>query len=123
MTNISAFEIIVRAAKQTGNYMPAWESFINTEFFVGVLPQDAGSQTSDFRFVVLEGPEGEPMVIVSEELDRLDSPATDKAIKVRGGHLVSLLNPEVGVLVALSNGGFGMPVDVIAWLRASTQVA
>jgi hypothetical protein len=123
MTTISAFEGIVRTAKQTGEYMPAWESFVNTEFFVGVLPHDAGNQTSDFRFVVREGPRGEPMVIVSEDLSRLESPATDKAIKVRGGNLVSMLNPEVGILVALSDGGFGMPVDLVAWLRACMQVA
>ena len=121
MNSSDSFEGVVRACKVSNDYMPAWEKFVNTEFFVAVLPQDAGSQTSDFRFAIHDSPKNEPAVIVSENLEHLKSSATDKAIKIRGANLISMLNHQVSILVALSDGAFGIPVNLVAWLRASIQ--
>lgn len=117
-----SFEKVVRACQASNDYMPVWEKFINTEFFITVLPQDTGSQTSDFRFVIYNSPKNdEPTVIVSETLDYIKSSATNKAIKVRGATLIFALNHQVGILVALSDGGFGIPANLVAWLRAGIQ--
>ena len=123
MNSSVSFEDVVKACKATNDYMPAWEKFVNTEFFVAVLPQDAGSQTRDFRFAIHNSPKNEPTVIVSESMDYLNSSATDKAIKMRGANLISMLNHQVSILVALSDGAFGIPVILVAWLRASIQPA
>ncbi len=118
-----SFEDVVGACRVTDDYMPAWEKFVNTEFFIAVLPQDVGRQTSDFRFAIHNSPKDEPTVIVSENLEHLNSSATDKAIKMRGANLISTLNHQVSILVALSDGAFGIPVNLVAWLRASIQPA
>jgi hypothetical protein len=123
MKSSGSFEKVVRACQATNDYMPAWEKFVNTEFFVAVLPQDSGSQTKDFRFAIHNSPKNEPTVMVSEELEYLKSSATDKAIKMRGAILISTLNHQVSILVALSDGAFGIPVNLVAWLRASIQPA
>lgn len=118
------FEQVVISSKASGDYMPAWECFVNTEFFVPVIRSDVGKQTKDFRFVVQNNPQDKkPYVIVSEELGRLENPHSAEAIKIKGAALIEQLNPEVGILVSLSNGGFGMPADLVAWLRASIQPA
>lgn len=110
------------SSKSSGDYARAWECFVNTEFFVPVVRFDAGEQTKDFRFVVQTNPQDEsPLVIIAEELERLQNPNSAEAIKIRGGKLIELLNPELGILVALSDGGFGMPADLVGWLRSSLQ--
>jgi hypothetical protein len=119
------FENVVRACKKSGNFMPAWESFVNTEFYTAIIQKDNGLQTGDFQFQVKTSPQGngEPMVFVSEVLERLDGMGTATAIKLKGAELVRMLNPEVGVLVVLSEGGFGIPAGLVAWLRESMQPA
>ena len=123
MEHLESFEDIVRACKATGDYMPAWEMFVNADFFVAVLPQDVGNQTSDFLFVILKSQNEEPAVIVSENLERLKLSETDTAIKMRGANLISTLDHQVGILVGLSEGAFGIPVKLVSWLRASIQPA
>jgi len=34
-----------------------------------------------------------------------------------------MLNPEVGIVVALDEGGFGIPKDIMQWLKDSLQNA
>lgn len=118
------FEKAVLEAKATNEFMPVWELFVNTQFFVITVPMDSGDTTSDFRFSIFQGPEtqNQPVVIVSEHLDRLENNSgSNKAIKVSGAKLVQLLNPEVGILVAIPTGGFGLPKEQVQWLRASIQ--
>lgn len=118
------FEQIVKSCKAANDYMPAWERFLNTAFFVSVIRHDSGAQTQDFRFVLnTNTPDGMPCVIVSEELHRLQNLHSFEAIKLSGGKLIEMLNPDVGILIALSEGGFGMPKNLIGWLRASIQPA
>ena len=124
MINIEAFESVVRAAKVSNDFMLAWEKFVNTRFYVAILTQETGSETRDFRFVVhRHGPQNEPMVFVSEDLNRLRVTAAEKAIQMSGAELLNMLNHEVGIVVVLSDGGFGIPVGLVAWLRASMQAA
>ena len=118
-----SFEKVVSACKPSNDYLPAWEKFINTEFFIAVLPQDTGNQTRNFHFVIHNSPKDGPTVIVSENFDYLKLSATGKAIKMRGANLISTLNHQVGILVALSDGAFGMPANLVAWLRAGIQPA
>ena len=121
MTGNDTFEQSVKAATASQDFIPAWEMFVRSAFFVAVLPQDEGVQTSDFLFQVRDGPRGEPMVMVSEDLDRLQAREVDKAIRMHGGELISMLNPGVGILVSLSDSDFGIPVDMVATLRAAIQ--
>lgn len=121
MTTNATFEQTVKAAKASDDFLPVWDQFVRTAFFVGVLPQDDGPQTENFLFQVRTGPRGEPMVMVSEDLDRLQTREVGRAIRMHGGDLVSRLNPDVGILVALSDGNFGIPVDLVGTLRAAIQ--
>jgi len=50
----STFEGEVLKAKNTNEFMPVWELFINTKFFVMVIPNDTGEQTQDFRFSIFQ---------------------------------------------------------------------
>ena len=118
------FERIVLSCKSTGDFMPAWDKFLNTWFFVSVIPKDSGPQTKDFQFQILRSPQdGKACISISEKLQRLSVIQGSQAIKEVGGKLIAMLNPEVGVLIALSEGAFGMPPDLVGWLRASTQPA
>ncbi len=116
------FERIVLSCKSTGDFMPTWEKFLNTWFFVAVIPRDSGPKTEDFQFQLLKSPQdGKACISISEKLQRLSVTQGSQAIKEVGGKLIAMLNPEVGVIIALSDGAFGMPSDLVGWLRASTQ--
>jgi len=120
----SSFEAILLVSKKTGDFMPVWESFVNTQFFVVIVRQDDGQKTKDFRFSVFNNPVDEkPYVLVSEYLERLDNAQSGEAIKVSGAKLVQLLRPELGIVIGgLKDGGaFAMPNDRVQWLRESIQ--
>jgi len=120
---LSPFEKVTLEARKTQDFMPVWERFVNTEFFVSIIPLDSGKQTSDFRFSILNGPgtNTEPVVLVSENLQRLSIAESGKSIKLRGGKLIQMINPEVGIVVVLSDGAFGIPKERVQWLKSSIQ--
>ena len=122
--SFSIFENAVNKSKISNEFMPVWELFVNTHFFVITVPLDSGNQTSDFRFSIFQSPEtqNQPVVIVSEVLERLGkNSSSTKAIKVTGAKLIQLLNTEVGIMIALNDGAFGIPKEQVQWLRASIQ--
>jgi len=121
---LSALEEVVLESKKTNDFMPVWDLFVNTQFYVVTIPLDSGDKTSDFKFSIFQSleTENQPVVIISEDLSRLDrNSSSDKAIKVSGAKLIQLLNAEVGILLALADGGFGLPKEQVQWLRASIQ--
>ena len=121
---VTEFEHLIGTCKTSGDFMPVWERFVNTFFFVSVIQNDAGAQTKDFRFQLLKSPQdGAPCIIVSEHLSRLAATQGTTAIKELGGKLVAMLQPGVGILVAIDDGAFGIPPDQVGWLRASLQSA
>ena len=103
--------------------MPAYQLLVNTEFFVPVLQKDSGNATQDFRFAVRGDINNAPMLVISEEMSRLHAQGTTTAIKMRGSELISRLHPQVGIIVALSNGGFGLPAEKVQWLKRCMQPA
>jgi len=120
----SDFEVAVIEAKKTNEFMPVWELLLNTPFFVITVPMDTGEITSDFRFSIFKSPEtqNQPVVIISEVLERLENnSSSEKVIKVAGAKLIQLLNTEVGIMVALEAGAFGIPKEQVQWLRSSIQ--
>lgn len=121
----TAFESVLYASKKTGELMPVWERFVNTQFFVVVIRNDSGQQTKDFRFVVFNNPvDQKPYVLVSEHLERLENVQSGEAIKVSGAQLVQLLRPELGVVIGLNDpekGAFAIPNGQLQWLRDSIQ--
>lgn len=122
--NVSQFERAVLNAKTTQDFMPVWEAFVNTQFYVSVIPMDSGSTTENFRFSVFqsEGTQNQPAVLVSESLERLGpNSSSSKAIKMAGAKLVQMLNPELGIVVGYRDGGFGIPKEQVQWLRESIQ--
>ena len=122
---MTELETAILEARDTNDFMPVWELFVNTHFYVIVIPNDEGSQTSDFTFAIFQNSETEnkPFVIVSELLERLENSSSNKAIKIPGAELIQLLNPEVGIMVSLEDGAFGIPKDQVQWLRESIQIA
>lgn len=121
MENTSDFELSVINATHTVNYDDVWNLFLSTEFFVRIIQRDIGGQTENFLFAIHKSQDGKPMVMASEKLSRLALKDAGEAIKVRGGHLISILDPQVGILIALSDAVFGLPANLVAWLRTSMQ--
>jgi len=119
---VTSFENVLLSCKSRGDFEPAWQCFANTYFFVPVLRNDSGEQTKDFRFSISTYPQdGKPYVLVSEVLDRLQISQSSEAIREIGGKLIAMLNPELGLIIGLNDGGFAMPADLLGWLRASLQ--
>jgi hypothetical protein len=121
----TAFESVLYASKETGELMPVWERFVNTQFFVVVIRNDIGQKTKNFRFVVFSNPvDKKPYVLVSEHLERLENVQSGEAIKVSGAQLVQLLQPELGIVIGLNDpekGAFAIPNGRVQWLRDSIQ--
>ena len=119
------FESVLYASKQTGELMPVWERFVNTQFFVVVIRNDNGKKTKDFRFSVFNNPvDKQSYVLVAEHLERLDNVQSGEAIKVSGAQLIQLLQSELGIVIGLNDpekGGFVIPNGQVQWLRASIQ--
>jgi len=113
----------ISKAKLTNDFLPIWDVFLNTLFYVRVIRSDEGPQTKDFRFVTFKStPEAEPVVIASEDPTRLVSDQSIDIIRVPGGKLIGLLNPNLGIVIPLSDQGvFGMPASLVTWLRSITQ--
>lgn len=121
--DLTCFEETVLKAMESKDYLPAYEKFVNSRFFIGVHRSDAGPGTLDFRFDVISN-EGnvESYVIIAEDICRLKNTRTTDAIQITGVELAQMLNPEVGIMVALESGGaFGIPKELIQWLRESIQ--
>ena len=121
----TVFESVLHASKKSGELMPIWERFVNTQFFVVVIRNDIGEKTKDFQFPVFNNPVDEkPYVIISEHLERLENVQSGEAIKVSGAQLVQFLPPELGITIGLNNpegGAFGIPNGQVQWLRDSIQ--
>jgi len=124
MNQPESFEKIVKACRATSDFLPAWKKFANTFFFVAVLPQLPDADSGGFDFVVhdSEKTRGQAAVI-AENLDDLKNPATDRAIRINGTRLIAMLPVNLGILVAWSDGAFGIPANLVAWLRANIQTA
>jgi hypothetical protein len=123
MNQPESFETIVKACRATSEFFPAWQKFANTIFFVAVVPEDLAAATSGFDFVLhtSEKTNG-PAVIIAETIDHLKNPATNKAVRMNGTKLIALLPADVGIVVALSDGAFGIPADLVQWLRTNIKV-
>ena len=121
--NHSEFDNIVMNAVKKNNYMPVWHAFLNTTFYVNIIPHNDGEKTKDFEFSVFKtsATKNEPVVSISEKLERLSHSKSVTAVTMRGGKLLQLLKPGVGIVIALPEGGFGIPIKQVQWLRASTQ--
>ena len=121
----TAFEAVLYASKKTGELMPVWERFVNTQFFVVVIRNDSGEITKNFRFVVFNNPVDKlPYILISEHLERLENVQSGEAIKVSGAQLVQLLRPELGIVIGLNDpedGAFAIPNGQVQWLRDGIQ--
>ena len=122
---MSDLEKKILEAKETNDFMPVWEQLISTQLYVVVIPNGSGDQTSDFTFSIFQNPETQnlPFVVVSEILERLENRSSEKAIRVIGAKLIQLLNSEVGIMISLEEGAFGIPKEQVQWLRESIQTA
>lgn len=118
---MSPFDQAVLAAKRSNEFMPVWEALVNIHFFVIVHQLDTGSQTREYRFAIFNSPRNEPTVLISEDLGRLKAEQGGKATRMSGADLIDQLNSEVAILVAIQDGGFGIPKEQVQWLRSSIQ--
>ena len=115
----SSLDKAIEIAKTTNDYMPVWQEFVNTKFYVLTTPLDEGDKTSNFKFNIYSI-KGQPTIILSESIDRITATEiNNKAIQVAGGKVIKMLNPDVAIMVALEQGGFGLPKDIVDWLRKS----
>ncbi len=124
MTTSETFEQAVKEAISTGDYLPAWKALVNTEFFVPVTVRKVDAETEGFNVYIQKNPQdGEPCVFVSEQEACLQEVPSSRTIKMFGGQLVGMLRPDVSIVALFSDGGFGVPLDVIAWLRSNIKPA
>lgn len=119
----TTFESVLYASKKTGELLPVWELFVNTQFFAVVVRNDSGAKTKDFKFSVFNNPvDKKPYVLISEHLDHLENVQSGEAIKVSGAQLVQMLQLELGIVIGgLDSGAFAIPKSQVQWLRESIQ--
>lgn len=120
------FETTLSQALASGaaaaNMMPAWNHFLNAEFFVAVTAKPDGPINDAYDYAVFTSPkQAEPYIVVSEYAEKLTGHEGQQAIRVRGGSLIHTLNPKHSIVVALSQNTFTLPTNLLAWLRSSTQ--
>ena len=115
---------ILLASREAGDYTPAWEQLVNTKVFVSVLTNDSGPTTSDFRFEIAKSEQdGNPYVVVSDNLDDLARCGRTTAIRENAYKLMKMTHPGLGMIVALGGGEhFYIPPGLIDWIRKSAQV-
>jgi hypothetical protein len=122
MNQPESFETIVKACMKTSDFLPAWQKFANTMFFVAVLPNNPVAASGGFDFIVDDSEKTKgPAVVIAESIEHLENPATNKAIRINGTRLITMLPVDIGVLVAMSDGMFGIPADLVGWLRANIE--
>ncbi|MBK9220059.1 MAG: hypothetical protein IPO35_03220 [Uliginosibacterium sp.] len=106
----------------TANMMPAWNHFLNAEFFVAVTPKAEGPINDAYDYAVFSSPkQAEPYIVVSEYPEKMTGHDGQQAIRVRGGSLIHTLNPQHSIVIALSQNTFTLPTSLLAWLRSNTQ--
>lgn len=120
------FETTLSQALTSGgaaaDMMPAWNHFLNAEFFVAVTPKADGPINEAYDYAVFSSPQqAEPYIVVSEYPEKMTGHAGQQAIRVRGGNLVQSLNPKHSIVIALSQNSFTLPTSLLAWLRSHTQ--
>ena len=120
---VSVLEIAINKARETSELMPVWEFLINAQLYVAVIQFDSGDKTTDFRFSIFRSAEtqNKPYVIASEVLERLENQSSEKAIRMTGAKLIQMINPDVGIIVSLEEGAFGIPEEQVQWLRDSIE--
>ena len=124
MNTSESFEHSVKESIKTGDYVPAWKALVNAEFFVPVSVRHVDAETEGFNLYVQKNPQnGEPCVFVAEQEACLQAVPSGKTIKMRGGQLVSMLKPGISIVAVFNEGGFGVPLDVIAWIRSNIKPA
>lgn len=114
---------ILLASRETADYTSAWEQLVNTKLFISVLTNDSGPSISDFRFQIAKLEDGNPYVMVSENLDDLARFGCTTAIRENAYKLMNMMRPELGMVVVLSGvEHFCITPGLIDWIRESAQV-
>jgi|GEM_PF-2710019 len=105
MAGSDPIAVTVHAAQEADDFLPAYEAFINTDFYVGVYRQGDETPTRDFRFdVITNSQNSQPYVAVAPALDHLHKGQAEEAIQIRGAQLIRELDPAVGIPVSLETG-------------------
>lgn len=121
----SNFETILKSSKDANDYMPVWELFVNTKFFVPIIRDDNEESITNFKFLIIGYPESNsPSIVISEQRGRLTIAQTDSAVHITGAQLLKMLNPEVGIILNTSLPEFnlfGIPKEITQWLNKSIQ--
>ena len=114
------FEQVLTAAQADGAFTPAWKKFVNTRFFVPVVPSDSDSRK--FTLHVQEA-DGKRSVTISEVRERMAAHSGNALIAMSGADVVRRLQAEAGILVALSDRAFGIANERVEWLRKGIEAS
>ena len=122
----SEFEAVLKTSKAINEFMPVWELFVNTKFFVPIIQDGSGESATGFLFSIIAYPDNNsPSVMISEQLERLANMQTESAIYITGTELIKMLHAEVGVVINTNlpdeNSIFVIPKGVVRWLKESIQ--
>jgi uncharacterized membrane protein YhaH (DUF805 family) len=112
------FEQILTAAEADGSFTPAWKKFVNTKFFVPVVPK-TGPDAKGFTLLVASG----QVIKISEVRERLEAPSGGVLASLSGADVVRLLQAEADILVALSDRVFNIAKDRVDWLKKGIEAA
>lgn len=114
------FEQILTAAEADGQFTPAWKKFVNTKFFVPVVPSGGADGKG---FTLLMGQDGGKSIRISEVRERLAAPSGGVLASLSGADVVRLLQAEAAILIALSDRVFSIAHDRVEWLRKGIEAA
>ena len=126
LTFTSEFETVLKTSKAINEFMPVWELFGNTKFFVPIIQDDSGESATGFLFFTIAYPDSNsPSVMISEQLERLANMQAESAICITGTELIKMLHAEVGVVINTNlpdeNSIFVIPKGAVQWLKESIQ--
>lgn len=114
------FEQILTAAEADGQYNPAWKKFVNTRFFVPVVPNGGADAKG---YTLLLGADGGKAITISEVRERLAAPSGGVLASLSGADVVRLLQAEAAILIALSNRVFSIAGERVEWLKKGIEAA
>jgi uncharacterized membrane protein YhaH (DUF805 family) len=116
------FEQVLTAAQADGAFAPAWKKFVNTRFFVPVVP--AAGDARKFTLHLAPGAEhGSQAIRISEVRERLAQPQGTTLATLTGADVVRMLHAEADILIALSDRAFSIARERVDWLKKGIEAS
>ena len=124
-TNPAAVEWgdMATAARAADAMAPAWKKFIKTKFYVAIVRSLDDDPKNYLLHMIRATGDGNGTLIISEVRDRLDPKRGDGIVALSGSEILSRLEDQGSILVALNDNVFNISRKRAEWLRSGIEVS